>query len=187
MRIVFGLFFSLLLVTSCKSSLAPSTLKQNALAFELCELYGSDQGLRTKALAPTNNQILPKIDSINFIKLVAFVQENGMPNENLLGKDNYAIECVKMAGFSILLHNPEKLVHDTEYYHLFFQEVQAGRMSGEVFALIIDKYYWARQQNLAYGSSFGQPCLHDKSDVNQRRKLLGLKELEDTEFKECTN
>lgn len=187
MKIVFRFSLILLLLTSCKSNRQPSTLKQNALAFELCELYGSDQGLRTKVLGSKSNQLLPKLDSINFTKFLAFVQKNGMPNENLLGKDNYAVECVKMAGFSILLHNPEKLIHNTAYYNLFFQEVASGRMSGEAFALIIDKYYWARQQNVVYGSSFGQPCLLDKEAVNQRRKLLGLKELEDTEFKECTN
>ena len=187
MKSVFKLFVILLLLTSCKNGVVPATLKQNALSFELCELYGSDQVLRTKVFASESRLILPKLDSINFNKLVAFVRENGMPNKNLVGKNNYTVECVKLAGISILLHNPEKLVHNKEYYDLFFQEVLAGRMSAEAFALIIDKYYWAHQQNLAYGSSFGQPCLRDKEAVNQRRKLLGLKELEDIEFKECPN
>lgn len=158
---------------------------QTILALQLCELYGSDQSIRTKAFAPKQGELLPILDSINFSKLVTFVQRHGMPTEQLLGTSNYQVECVKLAAFSILLHNPEKLVHEEGYFTLFLNEVQAKRMKPEVFALVIDKYYWSRGEPLVYGSQFGAPCLDEKVAVNQRRKVLGLNELADSAFKIC--
>ncbi|WP_410881076.1 hypothetical protein [Myroides sp. DW712] len=108
-----------------------------------------------------------------------------MPNEQLLGTSNYHVECVKLAAFSILLHNPDKLIQNETYYTVFLNEVHARRMKPEVFALLIDKYYWSRGEHLVYGSQFGAPCMDDKALVNQRRKVLGLGELEDTAFKIC--
>lgn len=113
------------------------------------------------------------------------MQTYGMPNETLLGTANYQVECVKLAAFAILLHNPDRLVQDETYYTLFLNEVQAGRMKPEVFALLIDKYYWSRGENLVYGGPFGFPCLSEKKAVNQRRKAIGLGELADSTFKIC--
>ncbi|TDS55906.1 hypothetical protein [Myroides indicus] len=181
------LFCALFLFLQCGSikSQLEQTQEQTKLAFELCQLYGSDQGIRDKALSQKSRIVMPSLDSINFIKLVDFVKEHGMPNEKLVGKENYKIECVKLASFSILLHNPEKLVHNEDYYDLFLQEVQAGRMNPETLALVIDKYYWANNKSLIYGSQFGKPCLKDKTEVNQRRNILGLKDLDDEDFKIC--
>ncbi|MGG5577487.1 hypothetical protein ACPDHL_09115 [Myroides sp. C15-4] len=158
---------------------------QTILALQLCELYGSDQSIRSKTFAQKNSKLLPLLDSINFSKVVSFVQTYGMPNETLLGTANYHVECVKLAAFSILLHNPDKLVLDETYYALFLNEVQAGRMKPEFFALLLDKYYWSRGENLVYGSQFGLPCLSEKATVNQRRKAIGLEELADSKFKVC--
>ncbi|MGS4345604.1 hypothetical protein ACKUSY_08440 [Myroides odoratus] len=158
---------------------------QTILALQLCELYGADQSVRSKTFAGKNSDLLPQLDSINFSKVVSFVQAHGMPNEQLLGTANYQVECVKLAVFSILLHNPDKLIAHETYYTLFLNEVQAGRMNPAVFALLIDKYYWSRGESLVYGGQFGFPCLSEKATVNQRRKALGLEELEDSAFKIC--
>lgn len=158
---------------------------QTILALQLCALYGSDQSIRSKTFAQKNSELLPLLDSINFSKLVTFVQTHGMPTEQLLGTSNYQVACVKLAAFSILLHNPEKLIQDEAYFTLFLNEVQAKRMKPDVFALVIDKYYWSRGEPLVYGSQFGAPCLDEKAAVNQRRKVLGLNELADSAFKIC--
>lgn len=179
------LFCMTLLFLQCKSTQPQSTSAQAKLAFQLCQWYGSDQGIRERAFNAVNREVLLKLDSIHFAKLVDFVKIHGMPNELLLGKAYYQEECVKLAAFSILLHNSEKLVEQESAYHLFLNEVQIGRMNPEVFALIIDKHYWVRGLPLPYGGQFGQPCLTDKEAVNTRRKALGLKELEASQFKTC--
>jgi len=169
----------------CTSIKPQQNHEQNRLALQLCEIYGSDQGIRSKELQHKSGAIMPTLDSLNFTRLVKFVQEHGMPTAHLVGKENYEVECVRLAAFSILFHNPEKIVHNAAYYNLFLNEVNSKRMSGEAFALLIDKYYWARKKNVLYGGQFGKPCITDKLAVNQRRNILGLKELEDADFKAC--
>jgi len=183
MRKISILLFCSLLFLQC-ASIKPEQ-DQTILALQLCELYGSDQSIRSKTFAQKNSELLPLLDSINFSKAVSFVQTHGMPNEQLLGPANYQIECVKLALFSILLHNPDKLIQNESHYNLFLNEVVAKRMKPEIFALIIDKYYWSRGENLVYGGQFGLPCMSEKVAVNQRRKVLGLDELADSDFKIC--
>lgn len=180
-----------MLIISCNSlkknnDISSEMESKNNLAMKLCEMYGLDQGIRTKELSKDVQHIMPKIDSLNFIKLVEFVKEHGMPNKDLVGQENYKNECVQLAAFSILLHNPHRLIEDEKFYNLFLNEVMENRMKGEVFALVIDKYYWATKNEVVYGSQFGKPCIENKNEVNERRKKIGLKELENSEdFKNC--
>jgi hypothetical protein len=190
-----GLFI-LFLFTNCKSNLVNNKITRNekskdSLAFLLCQIYGSDQSVRDSNLKVKNYKMIQEIDSINFIKIAAFVKKNGYPTKNILGTENINQECVEGAACSVLLHNPQRLVNEIEYYQLFLGEVKKGNLKPESLALILDKYYWTRSKNkkkrrVFYGSDFGKPCIQTKEATNRARIEIGLQILNDNEFVDCT-
>ncbi len=161
---------------------------QDSLAFELCSLFGFDQGIRDREIIMDLNRDLgAKIDLMNFEKFITIVQKYGYPNEQLLGKRNWAQTCVSSSGTAIMLHNPSKIIYRTKYFDLFLSEVNKGNMDREFFATVLDKYYWSksRGQKVMYGSQFGVPCMETKDETNKLRKEIGLEPLKDNEFKVC--
>jgi hypothetical protein len=171
-----------------------STKLQDSLAFMLCEIYGSDQGIRDRKLLSKPGlralEITPYYDSINFYKVLDFVKTNGFPTEKLLGKENYKHECVQAACFAVLLHTPHMLVHNREYLDVFLKEVDKGNMKMDALLIILDKYYVMRRDDfgnrmLLYGSQFGKPCKRYKHKSDSVRALIGLTPLPETEFVEC--
>jgi hypothetical protein len=181
---------------SCKTSISKkSNIELNdkikdSLAFELCQIYGLDQGVRNRKLSkPIKEQ--KSIDTLNFNRIVDFVKKNGFPSKKLVGDSNWANECVANAAGAILLHNPQRLVNEKEYFDFFLNEVKKGNMNPEAFALILDKYYWTMSNNkknrrVFYGSQFGKPCIQTKEATNKARVEIGLSVLKDDEFVDCT-
>ena len=49
---------------------------ENNLAFELCAMYGLDQGIRNYDIKFNRSEIMPKIDSANFYRLITIIKEN---------------------------------------------------------------------------------------------------------------
>lgn len=159
------------------------------LAFELCGIYSFDQGVRNDEFKHNGLSIVKLFgitDSINFNKLMNFIELNGYPNEKLLGK-YYKYDCVNGATTVVLLHNAFRIVKEEKYFDLLLSEVNKGNMSREGFATVLDKYYWGKShgKEVLYGSQFGKPCLRDKVKTNKARFRIGLKPLKDTEFKKC--
>lgn len=162
--------------------------RMDTLVSELCMIYGLDQGIRDREIwSALDKENIQKIDSLNFRRLVSFVEKYGYPNEKLLGEAFEAYECVELAGFAIMLHNPHQLIHDSNLFDLFLKEVHKGNLHEEAFASILDKYYWmkSRGKYVLYGSSFGTPCIETKEETNRLRAEIGLEALEDEEFKVC--
>ena len=87
---------------------------QDSLAFELCKIYGFDQGIRDRSLAVAFTKHSQEIDTLNFKKIVAFVKEHGYPTEKLLGERNMKHECVELSFVAVLLHNPHRLVNEKD-------------------------------------------------------------------------
>ncbi|HAY3551081.1 hypothetical protein KRE47_12300 [Elizabethkingia meningoseptica] len=157
------------------------------LSFELCEIYGFDQGIRTEGLKLENKSIR-EMDSINFFRIITFIRKNGFPNEKLLGKENFSHECVVGASFAVLLHNPQRVVKNRDIFNFLIKEVDKGNMTKEYLALILDKYYLAKKGNnmrLFYGTQFGKPCFEDKKISDSLRKEIKLQPLKDNEYKKC--
>lgn len=184
----FILFFCFQFVTAQLSNSNESKLK-DSLAYELCQIYGFDQGIRDFSLDFNKREIMPKIDTLNFNRVVSFVEKNGFPTRKLLG-DNIDIECVGSAVTAVLLHNPHRLVNEQKYFELFLNEVKKGNLQADFFATILDKYYWAHSKNketkrVFYGSQFGKPCIQTKEATNQARIEIGLVVLKDDEFVDC--
>lgn len=187
--IIIQMIFSCSTTKNLNNQIDNNDLMKEKLAFELCAIYGSDQSIRDKKLKGKKIKIgllLKNMDSINFDKYVTFVKKNGYPNKNLLG-EFYKNECVGGTSGVILLHNAFRLVENAEYYNLFLNEVKIGNMPNKAFAMVIDKYYWAKShgKEVFYGSGFGKPCSKDKFKVNKERLKIGLKPLKDNEFKIC--
>ena len=131
-------------------------------------------------------KLIQSVDTFNFNRIIAFIQENGLPRKELLG-DNFKRECVQGAFIAVMLHNPHRLVNEKKYFDILLNEVKKGRLKKEYFATILDKYYWAksRTKDVMYGSQFGKPCLQHKEKTNELRKEIGLEPLKDNEFKKC--
>ncbi|OAZ05132.1 hypothetical protein [Flavobacterium succinicans] len=164
--------------------------KQDSLAFELCQMYGLDQGIRLSEGFKDKSKFIQNIDTLNFKKVVAFVKANGFPNKTLLGEKNFNYECVQGSFGAILLHNPHRLVNEQIYFDLFLNEVKKGNFKPDFFAAVLDKYYWTISKNkknrrVFYGSAFGKPCLQTKEATNKARIEIGLKALKDDEFVDC--
>lgn len=169
---------------------AQETFRQDSLAFELCRIYGFDQGIRDTGLNFNKRELMPKIDSLTFDKVMAFVRANGYPTEALLGERNMNHECVEAAVPAVLLHNPHRLVKDRKNFDLFFNEVKKGNLDKDFFVAVLDKYYWInspnkKQRRVFYGSQFGKPCIQTKESTNKARIEIGLEPLADEDFIDC--
>jgi len=177
-------------VKSLHSDLSAQKNLQDSLAFELCQLYGLDQGVRSPITEGKRIswQAVQYTDTITFNKLLAFVKDNGFPREELLG-ENYKRECVQAAAGSVLLHNPHMLINNKEYKNIFINQVRKGNLPAGFLATVLDKYYWAKKANehkVLYGSQFGMPCRDIKEETNKARTEIGLPPLADSLFKDCT-
>jgi len=195
------IFFSLFSCSNYKNKIDNKTnfnsneiKKQDSLAFKLCEIYGSDQGIRHMKLITNKDagalKFSPYLDSINFFKIVDFVKDNGIPNEKLVGKENFSTECVRAAYMSVLLHTPHMLINNEEYLDLFVAEVENGNLKVENLITILDKYYVIRKDKLGnrkllYGSQFGKPCLKFRKKSDSVRATVGLPPLKLEDFKKC--
>ncbi|MEZ0006862.1 hypothetical protein ABH942_002240 [Flavobacterium sp. 28YEA47A] len=176
--------------TKTNIPISENTFKQDSLAFELCKMYGFDQGIRDNKLSFNKKELMPKIDSTNFANMVDFIIKNGYPTEALLGERNMKHECVEAAVVAILLHNPHRLVNEKVYFDLFLKEVNKGNIDNAFFASVLDKYYWLnstnkKQRRVFYGSQFGKPCIQTKEATNKARIEIGLKPLNEDEFIDC--
>lgn len=192
MREILPFFLLLIILISCSSNFNKKTInnnentlfKQDSLAIQLIELYGSDQ------IARRNNRIFVGLDSINFTILVNFVKKNGFPNKELLGEKYMKIEAVAATPASVLLHNPHRLVNEKEYLDLFLNEVEKGNMPRAFLATVLDKYYWVRRdeygnRKVLYGTQFGKPCKKYRKKSDSVRAIIGLKPLPDSMFIDC--
>jgi hypothetical protein len=162
------------------------TDNKDSLAFELCQIYGLDQGIRESKGFKNKMKLIQSVDSFNFYRMVEFIECNGFPNEELLGIENYQNECVQGALAVILLHNPHFLINDTTYMQFFLDYVNSEELKEETFLSILDKYYWVNNGGeVLYGSKFGMPCISIKEKTNSARRKLGIQPLADSLFQIC--
>ena len=158
---------------------------RNNLAFELCEIYGIDQGIRQDGIVIDKKSNI-KIDSLNFQRVMNFINKNGYPNKDNIG--TYINEkCVQAAAIVVLLHNPQHIVNNKEYRDLLIKEVKKGNMKEETLLLIMDKYYWhiSKGKKVYMGSKFGKPCIKDRAKSDSLRKAISLLPLKTEDFKNC--
>lgn len=188
--VVFQFLFSCISSKPLNTFKKDNTFKQDSLAFELCQIYGLDQGVRNSPGMPKKWDFIHPIDSFNFERLIKFVKQNGYPSKKLLGEKNWKHECVSMSSFANLLHNPHRLINEKEYFNLFFSEVEKGNLKIDNFISYLDKYYWVRKDSLGnrkllYGSQFGKPCLKYRKKSDSVRAEIGLPPLHDSMFIKC--
>lgn len=195
------ILLTLILFFNCKSKKQNSITKNqlidstiaDSLSFELCQIYGLDQGIRNEFLWRKHidfGNVHRAIDTLSFNKIIKFIKENGYPNRLLLGDENHRHERVNSAAMAVFLHNPHRIVNEKEHFDLLLNEVKKGNLTSEYLATILDKYYWTKSKNkinrrVLYGSQFGKPCIQTKEITNKARIEIGLKPLNDDEFVDC--
>ena len=158
---------------------------ENNLAFELCEIYGIDQGIRQEGIVIDKKSNI-KIDSLNFQRVINFINKNGYPNKDNIG--TYINEkCVQAAAIVVLLHSPQHIVNNKENRDILIKEVKKGNMKEETLLLIMDKYYWhiSKGKKVYMGSKFGKPCIKDRAKSDSLRKAISLPPLKIEDFKNC--
>jgi len=151
----------------------------------LCEIYGIDQGIRQEGIVIDKKSNI-KIDSLNFQRVINFINKNGYPNKDNIG--TYINEkCVQATATIVLLHNPQHIVKNKEYRDLLIKEVKKGNMKEETLLLIMDKYYWhiSKGKKVYMGSKFGKPCIKDRAKSDSLRKAISLPSLKTEDFKNC--
>lgn len=191
---------SFLLVLNCstpkesfQSNSSPNIFFKDSLAYELCKIYGSDQGVRDMRLLTKETGAInfsPYLDSINFDNMVAFVKEFGIPSAELVGEDNFLHECVNSSLVSVLLHSPHRLVNEKKTLMVFVEEMRKGNLKEQTLITILDKYYWVKRdeygnKKILYGSQFGKPCIKFREESDSVRLAIGLSPLPDSFFKKC--
>lgn len=89
----FTILFLCIILFSCnkkeeKNFHNPSTDKniQDSLAFELCTMFGLDQGIRDMEIFSLLGNTSRNIDSLSFNRLVKFIKTYGYPNKQLVGE-----------------------------------------------------------------------------------------------------
>lgn len=158
---------------------------KNKLAFELCEIYGIDQGIRQEGIVIDKKSNI-KIDSLNFQRVMNFINKNGYPNKDNIG--TYINEkCVQATATIVLLHNPQHIVNNKENRDILIKEVKKGNVKEETLLLIMDKYYWhiSKGKKVYMGSKFGKPCIKDRAKSDSLRKTISLSPLKTEDFKNC--
>lgn len=170
--------------TSSKNIVATSK-KQDSLSFELCQIYGLDQGIRNSEGFENKMLLIQSIDSFNYYKVVEFIKHNGYPTQELLGLKNFKNECVEAAIPVVLLHNPHMIVNSDEQLSFFLKLVKMKQISESLLLTILDKYYLYKYGKVMYGSQFGMPCRKDSIICNSERKKLGFSDLPDSLFIDC--
>ena len=158
---------------------------KNNLAFELCEIYGIDQGIRQEGIVIDKKSNI-KIDSLNFQRVINFINKNGYPNKDNIG--TYINEkCVQATATIVLLHNPQHIVNNKENRDILIKEVKKRNMKEETLLLIMDKYYWhiSKGKKVYMGSKFGKPCIKDRAKSDSLRKAISLLPLKTEDFKNC--
>ena len=88
---------------------------------------------------------------------------------------------------AVLLHNPQRLI-EPHTYDLLKREVEAGRLSAEFAATLLDKYYVMKEKRTLYFSGFRKwlqppyPQKRDQALSDSLRQDLGLPVLPDSVF-----
>ena len=158
---------------------------KNNLAFELCEIYGIDQGIRQEGIVIDKKSNI-KIDSLNFQRVINFINKNGYPNKDNIG--TYINEkCVQAAAIVVLLHSPQHIVNNKENRDILIKEAKKRNTKEETLLLIMDKYYWhiSKGKKVYMGSKFGKPCIKDRAKSDSLRKTISLPPLKTEDFKTC--
>ncbi len=184
---------SVIFLASCESQKNLSSSREDlrlkdSLAFELCQMYGLDQGVRLSSGFKGKWNFIYSVDSLNFSKAINIIEKYGYPTSALVGERNYSQECVSSSFTAIFLHNPARIVNEDKYFNMLLNEVNKGNLKRELFASMLDKYYWLKKGNnkqVLYGSEFGRPCIQTKAETNAARIKIGLKILEDEQFINC--
>lgn len=159
----------------------------DSIAITLAEIRALDQGIRdNSSLFFANSRAFNlHTDSLCFSKAIWLIEHYGYIKD--LGKYNDSFGYLLEALPAVLLHNPQRLI-EPHTYDLLKREVEAGRLSAEFAATLLDKYYVMKEKRTLYFSGFRQwlqqpyPQKRDQALSDSLRQDLGLPVLPDSLF-----
>ena len=187
------LCFVLLLFSNTHAQEAgKSSVKEPALRRELLERVEQDQAIRkeliSKGVEHPDEAILARmrvIDTANTERVRAIVRQHGWPSPELVGHDGAE------AAFILVQH--AELTFQKEMLPLVEKAYRSGGLSGQSFALLLDRVLVGEGKPQVYGTQAkrfekwnGQePALEpieDEANVDKRRAEVGLVSL--SEYRE---
>jgi hypothetical protein len=119
--------------------------------------------------------MLHVIDSILYVKIISYLQGNGMPNRQLIGGYYHSLHV-------LLLHGSYHVGISTSLDSILKSSILMGNYSPSNYAFLVDKY---KTWNLEEPQIYGQFCtlnyelenIEDIENVDERRKAIGLEPL----------
>ena len=159
----------------------------DSIAITLAEIRALDQGIRDNPHLYFSNSRAFRLhmDSLCFSKAIWLIERCGYISN--LGKYNNSFGYLLEALPAVLLHNPQRLI-EPHTYDLLKREVEAGRLSAEFAATLLDKYYVMKEKRTLYFSGFRKwlqppyPQKRDQALSDSLRQDLGLPVLPDSVF-----
>ena len=195
-RIKFAFTIVACLLTACapvstnsnhQSKPVSEVTRLDSIAIILAEIGALDQGIRDNSNLYVANSRAFKLhtDSLCFSKAIWLIEHYGYIND--LGKYNDSFGYLLEALPAVLLHNPQRLI-EPQTYDLLKREVEAGRLSAEFAATLLDKYYVMKEKRTLYFSEFRKwlqppyPQKRDQALSDSLRQDIGLPVLPDSLF-----
>jgi hypothetical protein len=165
--------FALLLAACASAPPQPNP----ALHDELIAMKNADQAIRKKALADKNNETLKTewkaVDAKNLARLKQILDANGWPTVAQVGKDGVG------AAWTLSQHGDPEFLH--RVLPMMKKSVDAGELSGGLYATSLDRVRIQDKQLQVYGTQFDTQngkCaplpMEDPAHVDERRKEVGL-------------
>jgi len=168
---------------------------------EINRIFKEDQTLRTSYYSAKifkKNSIRKKWEALNVqqvARLIEITRQHGFPGENLIGLDRTEMHPkISTKNFSagmpivILIHHYSQ--PNTSIDSLLYEQVKKGNLSNEHFATICDfeaEFGKNKYENFGYYGTKHQPKKLKKSALDQKRKRIGLLELDQSEQLNKTN
>lgn len=157
-----------------------SVIRHIGLRRELLEMKRLDQEVRNELLRegfgtpdPELVSRLAAVDGRNLVRLQALVEEHGWPGSDLVGTEG------AQGAFLVLQHAPHAV--QKELFPLVEDGYRAGTVSGESYALLLDRIRVGDGRPQVYGSQATwtdgeltfEP-IEDEANVDARRAEIGL-------------
>src|SRR5215813_9541145 len=180
-RYIIALCCTLLFVSNSQAQTSSAQAVANpALRQELLQRVEQDQAIRNelikKGMEHPDQSILARmqaIDASNTERMKAIVRQYGWPGPGLVGRDGTD------AAFLLVQH--ANLAFQTEMLPLVEKAYKRGELSGQSYALLLDRVLVGEGKRQVYGTQaklkgkeFVPDPIEDEANVDKRRAEVGL-------------
>jgi hypothetical protein len=178
-------------IQACKTKLEKIQVDCSQLETLLAEVYKSDQSVRQeKDMTKIDFELMNKVDLTNLGKVVSIIEQCGMPNSQIIGKEN--LNTI----FLVIQHSG--LNYQKEYFPMLKELADNGDLDWSSLAMLEDRILMGDGKPQVYGTQIQSAMnsndyelyeLENPEYVDKRRKKVGMEPLSeylkywDLEFK----